>query len=114
MTIYHPILRRSVAGILLVLFAFSTMPKKLLHDWIVNHKDGVVVKKSAGADEISKAGFNCNIQNLVAESPFTSDSASITFDVPLVYNPVAGSFSSQVHSAAVFFYSLRGPPSVIS
>lgn len=110
--IYHPILRRSLAGVLLVLFAFSIMPKKILHDWIVSHTDGVAAVVKSETAQVGKAGFSCDCQNLVAESPFTADGQSIDFVLPLVYNAMPGSFACQVSTSSLFFYSLRGPPAI--
>jgi hypothetical protein len=111
LAIQHPILKRSLTGILLLLFAFSIMPKRILHDWLVSHTDGITVVTGKGhAVQLSKAGFNCNCQNLVAESPFTANSQS--FDIPplFIYVSEPGAFPCQVYKATLFFSHLRGPP----
>jgi hypothetical protein len=110
--VFHPILRRSLAGVLLVLFAFSIMPRKALHDWIVSHTDGVTAVAKSETVQVGKAGFNCAIQNLVAESPFTADGQSIDFVLPLVHHAMPGSLPSQIVASSLFFYSLRGPPAI--
>jgi hypothetical protein len=112
LSLQHPILRRSLAGILLVLFAFSNMPKKVLHDWIVSHTDGVSNQAKSTLTQVSKAGFNCECQSLVAESPFTADSQHIDLGFYQDYSLAPCSFSSQVHSTTLFSHSLRGPPPV--
>lgn len=112
LAIQHSILMRSLAGILLMLFAFSIMPKKMLHDWIVSHTDGVSVTAKSEVAQVNKAGFNCNCQNLVAESPFTADSQWIDLTLHLSYTTEPGSSPCQVYTADLFFYSLRGPPAI--
>jgi hypothetical protein len=112
LTIQHSILRRSLAGILLMLFAFSIMPKKILHDWIVSHTDGVSATAKSEVAQVGKAGFNCNCQNLVAESPFTADNQCIDFALHLSHATRPGTSPSQVYTADLFFYSLRGPPAI--
>ncbi|NII23707.1 hypothetical protein HB364_01350 [Pseudoflavitalea sp. X16] len=111
MAIHHSILRRSLSGILLVLFAFSITPKKTLHDWIVSHTDGVSTTKSDAA-QVTKAGFNCNHQNLVAESPFTADSQYIDLTLSRAYAILSAALSSRVYATDLFFHSLRGPPAI--
>lgn len=111
LAIHHSILRRSLSGILLVLFAFSITPKKTLHDWIVSHTDGAGTAKSDAA-QVTKAGFNCNYQNLVAESPFTADSQYIDLTLPREYAILSAVLSSRVYATDLFFHSLRGPPAV--
>ena len=112
LAIQHSILRRSLAGILLVLFAFSIMPKKMLHDWIVSHTDGVSVTAKSEVAQVGKAGFNCNCQNLVAESPFTTDGQWLDLTLHLSHATEPGTSPSQVYTADLFFYSLRGPPTI--
>lgn len=109
MIFQHPILRRSLSGILLVLFAFSITPKKTLHDWIVCHTDGVSITKSAEA-QVAKAGFNCSYQNLVAESPFIADSQPLDVALHQEYAITSAAIFSRIHAIDLFFRSLRGPP----
>ena len=94
-----------------MLFAFSITPKKTLHDWIVSHTDGVSTAKSDAA-QVTKAGFNCNYQNLVAESPFTADSQYVDLTLPRAYVILSDALSSQIYATDLFFHSLRGPPAI--
>lgn len=111
LNLHHSIFRRSLAGFLLVLFAFSITPRKTLHDWIVSHTDGVTIGKSDIA-QLSKAGFNCTAQNLVAESPFTSGQSVIDLSFHQDYATLPYAYLFAVDAPAVFFYSLRGPPAI--
>lgn len=111
LNLHHPIFRRSLAGFLLVLFAFSITPRKALHDWMVSHTDGVSIGKSDVA-QLSKAGFNCTSQNLVAESPFTAVQHALDLSFYPDYAFLSYAFLFEVDTPAVFFYSLRGPPAI--
>jgi hypothetical protein len=112
MAIQHPILRRFLSGALLVLFALSITPKKTLHDWIVNHTDGVSHTVKSDIAQLSKDGFNCNCQNLVAESPFTAgyQSVDIAPGQSFVEHPAIQ--LHQVYTSTYFFFEHRGPPSL--
>ncbi|WP_275825089.1 hypothetical protein [Paraflavitalea sp. CAU 1676] len=111
MNLHLPIFRRSLAGVLLVLFAFSIMPRKALHDFLVSHTDGVTTVKSDVA-QLSKAGFNCSVQNLVAESPFAAVHQTIDLPFAQVHFLATCPFYCEVHTSPVFFYTLRGPPAI--
>lgn len=110
MNLQQPIPRRFVAGMLLMLFAFSIMPKKALHDWMVSHTDGVVAMVKSDADQLSKAGFNCSIQHLVAESPFVDGHQTIDLSFYPVHTIVPTRVLTGVFMPPVASPSLRGPP----
>jgi hypothetical protein len=63
-------IRKVVALVLLLLFAFSITPRNYLHDIFANHKD--VTYGASAYDDITvqKSGIDCGFHNLVAESPF--------------------------------------------
>ncbi len=93
-----------------MLFAFSILPRKALHDWLVSHTDGTAAVAKSPVDQVSKAGFNCAIQNLVAESPFTESHHSIDLSFFPIYTIVGGSIVSSVFTPVVSASLLRGPP----
>lgn len=78
---------------------------------MVSHTDGVTIGKSDIA-QLSKAGFNCTSQNLVAESPFTSVHHVIDLSFHQDYATLPYAYLFEVDAPAVFFYSLRGPPAI--
>ena len=102
-------LRRSISAVLLLLFALSITPKKVLHDIIVNHQDDISYQLRS-TPVIVKSGFHCNIENLVAESPFT-ETETVSLPLPVTdfiqYNEVPG---IALHFVTAFHYTLRGPP----
>jgi hypothetical protein len=106
----HPVIRRLLAGAMLIVFAFGVTPKKILHDLVANHKDNRVVASASAIIKISADGFTCKCDNLVAESPFTD-----AVDQHVL--PAATSFAVQesamlacIYVSTHFFFSLRGPP----
>ena len=108
----YPIIRQLLSLALMAVFALSITPKKTLHTWLADHTDQVPGKSSGHATTIGVAGYHCNIDNLVAESPF---SLSAT---PLL-SPVINRVISQYQQAETGFYSrhhfyaeLRGPPAI--
>jgi hypothetical protein len=110
MAIQHSILKRFLSGALLVLFALSITPKKVLHDWIVNHNDGIAASAKADTDQLHKAGFNCNVQNLVAESPFMAAQQSIAFMPLPVHSLQPAAALPEIFTTHCFFFEHRGPP----
>ncbi|NML20601.1 hypothetical protein HHL16_06935 [Pseudoflavitalea sp. G-6-1-2] len=103
-------LKRGISAVLVLLFALSITPKKVLHDLLVDHQDDIAYHLKS-APLIIKSGFHCDTENQVAESPFTTTAtvilpqpALITF---ITHNekPVVG-----LHAVSAFHYSLRGPP----
>lgn len=99
---------------MLVFFAFSITPKKLLHDLVANHKDtkSLSAKPDSGLPHISKAGFHCQCEQLVVETPFLHGNAVLSlWIVPLI--------AARYDQPVISFYSvkdtssrLRGPPFV--
>ena len=106
------VIQQLVAGLLLLVFTFSIAPKQFLHDAIANHKDKLRIASTADEHQVSKTGFFCKCDNLVAESPFTDEVQQYSIVSPrafAVQAPVALYF---FHSSPVFFFGLRGPPPV--
>ncbi len=94
-------------------FALSITPKKILHNWIADHQDRVpVAVQDLGSKTVAMAGYHCNVDSLVVESPFqlfaytSPQNESILFGLVIV-EPLASFFS--LHH---FYSELRGPPSV--
>lgn len=94
---------------MLLIFSFSITPKKLLHDAIATHKD----KIAAAADnslQVSKSGFACKCDSLVAESPFTEQDSYFEFLAMPVFSEQQGIIPYHFYSSDFFFFELRGPP----
>lgn len=103
-----------LSGLLLVLFAFSITPKKVLHDLAANHKD---THEKRCADnpiaKITKSGYTCNTEDLVVESPFIQNDLSV--EVPgiasqrVIFSEHPGNF----YYTNPLFSTLRGPPASV-
>jgi|SRR6185369_6625473 len=97
---------------MLVLFAFSITPKKTLHDLVTNHRDTHIKLANPTQDLVAKAGFNCPVENLVAESAFTNQDNHFEFVQLTLFPGKQGSTLYSFYSTPRFFFGLRGPPAV--
>ena len=85
-------------------------PKIFLHKFAANHKDNTITLKKTAETNITKAGFNCNVENSVAYSPFTY------FITATVYRPIINGsspisfFRNSFFTNHHFYCELRGPP----
>jgi hypothetical protein len=103
-----------LAVVMLLIFGFSITPKIILHDIVANHKDTPFQSNHNQTAQLSAAGFSCNCDNLVVESPYTKDFNALQIKTILFFKShfadVVSSFYSQHH----FYSGLRGPPAFIS
>ena len=108
----YQIVKKVTAIILLFLFAFSVTPIKVVHDIVAKHHDSKAASSVTGAykPQISRPGFNCLLDNLVVESPFTNPGILFQerflaeYSIALI--PLDYSFISSDHPV----FGLRGPP----
>jgi len=114
MQITHSTIQRILSGFLLVLFAFSITPKKVLHDLVANHRDS---HSKTCADnsttKIVKAGYNCNTEDLVAESPFIENSCPTELPEPPSLSLIFSDRPENFYYFHQLFAELRGPPASI-
>lgn len=98
-------------GTILLLFVFTLgiTPRKTLHDWFANHKDSTTKIPSGKTTQFSKAGFNCQCDDLVAESHFVTFSNSIVVKLPSINLFFSVNLPPLV-SPSLFHNTLRGPP----
>jgi hypothetical protein len=104
---YH--LKHISALLLLCVFTLGITPRKTLHDWFANHKDSTSAIPSGKTQQLTKAGFNCKCDDLVAESIFVTFSSLIVVNFPSLNSFVSFSIPSLV-SLSLFHNNLRGPP----
>jgi hypothetical protein len=97
-----------------LLFLLSNTPKKLLHSIFANHID---LKKSQAVSHqgqnLVPLSFHCQCDNLVVESPFTSDVVCASFYFPKQYKKFAASLYNDIPSVYQFTFTLRGPPTTV-
>jgi hypothetical protein len=98
-------------GTILLLFVFilGITPKKTLHDWFANHKDSTSTAPVSKTQQLSNAGFNCNCENLVAESHFVTFSNLIVVNFPSIYSFFSFNAPPLI-CLSLFHNNLRGPP----
>lgn len=94
---------------MLLVFVLGITPKRYLHNVFAKHVDNKVQTTGSKPFQLSVSGFNCDNDNLVAESVFTCESPVFEF-------PVRVSFSKYILCDISFlsvqevYASLRGPP----
>lgn len=101
----------SISTLLLLLFALSITPKKILHNLIVHHEDDISYHTVATPGFV-KSGFHCDTDNNVAESPFTSGDPVAIPKPPVEFVSFNDAVNGSLHSTTAFHFSLRGPPAI--
>jgi hypothetical protein len=104
------IIRPLSAALLLLVFSFSITPRKYLHDAIANHKDATSQLSHTYGLQYSNTGFICKCDDLVAESPFTSNFQYFQCTPLPVFSVRLSVALYHFQSTPVFFFELRGPP----
>jgi hypothetical protein len=105
-------IRKILAALMLVLFAFSVTPKLLLHNLVANHKDTPVKCSANNNAQFNIAGFNCGCDNLVVESPFVENSVTAEIITQQVFYQYINTEVKDFISVNQFYFELRGPPSL--
>jgi hypothetical protein len=109
------IIRSLLAGLLLVVFAFSITPRQALHNWLADHEDTTHPHCDYGdVTHYGNYGFHCECDNLVAESPFTSQEDIIEYHSLPVFAGRRGFIAHCFYAEAPGVFSLRGPPAAVS
>jgi len=98
---------------MLVVFAFAITPKRLLHNLVANHKDTTTYSKlTDGKTELSKSGFNCQVDNLVATSPFTYRDEKPEITLPAFFVSHLEVVTLSNLSSSHISLTSRGPPAL--
>lgn len=95
---------------MLAVFAFSITPKIILHNVVANHKDTPLASNTEKNAQVTKAGFNCNCDNLVVESPFTDYQEPFQVLINNFYLPQVIKDVNSIKTVVHFHTALRGPP----
>ena len=103
-------IRSLISLFFLCLFTFCITPKKVLHNWIANHKDQTHFKNNLQNKSVGNAGYHCNTDNLVAESPFESNNIHLPGKVAAVFSDNNNAPTTRLYSVLRLFIPLRGPP----
>lgn len=102
-------LKKFSTTLLLLVFIVGITPKKTLHNWFASHKDSTSKIPVGNTQQLTKAGFNCDCNDLVAESNFITFSSLIVVNKPSISPFVFFCIPSLV-SPSLFYNNLRGPP----
>jgi hypothetical protein len=95
---------------MLLLFTFSITPRKDLHDFLANHRDTPVKTGFPGTTQLNTAGFHCNCETLVVESPFIDENHSLALHARGSWSCCPFVIVNTVYSSPVLSADLRGPP----
>ncbi len=106
------IIRRILAFVLLLIFMFSSTPKKYLHDLIADHSDYYGFVHSDSDATISKAGFNCHCDDLVVATPFMKATFATGLSATTLFAEFVAAAYSRASITTLYTKDLRGPPGV--
>ncbi|MFL5788708.1 MAG: hypothetical protein ACJ748_11690 [Flavisolibacter sp.] len=105
-------IKKLLSSLLIFLLALGLTPKILLHNFLADHKDSCFDNHSLKGDQVTKEGYNCSFENLVAESPFISEDLIIETSQPEA-NTRHISFTLTDYLLHLSHYAeLRGPPTM--
>lgn len=106
-------IRKLIAISLVLIFALSITPTKVLHFFFANHQDEVA-RKTGEPNKliISISGYNCQCNNLVVVSPFIPQNQVISFEIPIFLTLQKSAAVADLYFITPFFSELRGPPSL--
>jgi hypothetical protein len=109
--VQNRLIRSITAFVMLVFFSLSITPRLFLHELFADHQD-MVLKEKQHSDFVGKDGFTCDINDLVATSPFTYQYYELEFKQYSPYEKPVAFFVETVFRQVPHFNALRGPPSV--
>lgn len=106
------LIKQVYAALLLLVFTVGITPRLFLHTLFANHKDSrcEAVSHYGNPQHLSKTKLSCDCENIVAESPFTSEDGSFHLTYPPGFTDQPEYVRHFFHPAYFFFFSLRGPP----
>jgi hypothetical protein len=103
-------IRKILSSFLICLFAFGITPKVILHDLVADHVDFSFSAQKDSGPNIHISGFNCQIENFVAESPFTDNCQELAVIPATYYTVLKSQLYNRIFSQPIFYSELRGPP----
>ena len=113
--LYQKTIRKFIALVMLVVFAFSITPQKSIHDLVAKHSDPskCSVHKDAPVDQVENASIHCSYDNLVVASPYVEFDFSINIAPPAQVKSENTILSSFDISNLLNSFESRGPPVVL-
>ena len=113
--LYQKPIRKFIALVMLVVFAFSITPQKSIHDVVAKHSDPTKcsVHKDAPIDQVENASIHCSYDNLVVASPYVEFDFSINIELPPQIKREKTIFFSFDISTLPNSFESRGPPVIL-
>ena len=112
--LYQKTIRKFIALVMLVVFAFSITPQQSIHDVVAKHIDptSCSVHKDLPIEQIEKAELHCTFDFQVATTPFVAYDFSIILQPPFVAQTRNIIFIVAPISQLAIISDSRGPPSI--
>lgn len=105
-------IKRFIASVVLLVFALSITPTRVLHFCFAGHKDASILKVTdTKHPSFHIAKFNCKCDNLVVESSFIFECKPVFLSVDSFFPAYQSALEHSIPSSSPFFFTLRGPPS---
>lgn len=108
----NQVIQKIAAAALLIVFAFSITPAIVFHNWLADHTDTLKKASATNHEQVGKQTFNCDCDNILAQSPFTEPEKEIITPVENLFSSVKVDKPVHFTTSPHHFYSLRGPPAV--
>lgn len=108
----NPYIKKIIALLFVVIFAFSITPTIFFHNLFANHIDISTIVNNNKQKQLSKIHFYCHCNDIVAESPF------LITPPTLVPTPESVFYFQHTETEIHFFSTnpttlfLRGPPAI--
>ncbi len=97
-----------------MVFSLSITPKQWLHHLFAGHEDMAICTTDHDHSHFTKAGYQCDCNNLVATSPYTPEPSFIIPGISLQHSTTYQATTTEALFSSVHsFFELRGPPATI-
>lgn len=95
---------------MLLLFALSITPKRILHDAFAHHTHTYLQHTKADQDYLAKAELACDCLHLVVTAAFDLPETFLLQGTADVFFPQKVVFADHVYGLPHYFFSLHAPP----
>ena len=113
--LFNKTLKQFLALAMLVVFAFSIMPQKSIHDLVAKHIDpqSCSVHKDLPIEQIENSVLHCSFDFQVATTPFVDYDFSIEIATPFIAQLRNAQFEDKSITQYAILSDSRGPPAII-
>jgi hypothetical protein len=112
--LYQKTIRKFIALVMVLVFAFSITPQKSIHELVAKHIDptSCSVHKDLPIEQIEKTELHCTFDFQVATTPFVYYDFSIILQPPLVSQTRNVIFVIAPIAHLAIISDSRGPPTI--